>query len=85
MHFYLKLANNNHIGIFDILPTETMLVTTENPGPLPLLSQIRQIHAESEPGRIWDQDTGLPLIAQRHLAGRWQITPVFGVVYSTPL
>ena len=41
MHFYLKLANNNHIGIFDVFVTETMLVTTENSGPLPLQSQIR--------------------------------------------
>ena len=57
MHFYLKLANNYHIGIFDGALTETMLVTTENPGPLPLRSQIRQSHAESMPGRIWDHGT----------------------------
>ena len=34
MHFYLKLANNNHIGILDVLLTDTKLVTTENPGLL---------------------------------------------------
>jgi len=47
MHFYLKLANNNHIGILDVLLTETRLVTMENPGPLPLRSQILQLRAES--------------------------------------
>ena len=46
MHLYLKLANNNHIGITDVLLTETLLVTTENPGPLPLWPHIRQIRAE---------------------------------------
>ena len=55
--FYLKLVNNNHIGILDVLLTETMLVTTDNPGPLPLRFLIRQSRAESGPGGIWDDDT----------------------------
>ena len=42
MQFYLKLASNNHIGILDVLLTETTLITRENPGPLPLRSQIPQ-------------------------------------------
>ena len=57
--FYSKFANNNHIGILDVLLRETMLLKTENPGRLPLRSQIRQIHAESGPGRILDHDTGI--------------------------
>ena len=32
MFFYFKCANNNHIGIFDVLLMETMLVKTENSG-----------------------------------------------------
>ena len=59
MHFYLKLANNNDIGILDVLVTETMLLMPVNSGPLPLRSQIRLILAESGRGRIWDRDTGL--------------------------
>ena len=46
MHFNLKLANNNHIGILDVLLTEIMLVTTENSGLLPSRSHIRQIRVE---------------------------------------
>jgi len=45
--------------ILGVLLTETMLITTENPGPLPLRSHIRQTHAESGTGRIWDHDIGL--------------------------
>ena len=58
MHFYLKLAKNNRIGILYMLLTETMFVTTENPGPLLLRSQILQIRAECGPGRNCDHDTG---------------------------
>ena len=58
-HFYFKIANSNHIGILDILVTETTLVITDTPGPLPLRSQIRQILAKSGPGRIWDDDAGV--------------------------
>ena len=47
MNLYLNLANNNHTGILYGLLTETMLVTSGNPGPLPLRSKIRQIRAES--------------------------------------
>ncbi len=47
MHFYLKLANSNHVGILDVLLTETKLVTTENPGLLPLRVHVRQIRTES--------------------------------------
>ena len=47
MHFYFKFANNNHIGIFYVLLTETKLVTMDNPGLLPLQGHIRQSHAES--------------------------------------
>ena len=39
--FDLKLANNNHTGIFDVLLTQTVLVTAKNASALPLLSQIR--------------------------------------------
>ena len=46
MDLYLKFANNKHIGILDVLLTETMLVTTENPGPLPSRTQIRHIQAK---------------------------------------
>ena len=60
MRFYLKLANNNHVGILDVLLTETRLVTRGNPGLLPLRSHIRLIRAESETGRIWDHHTGIP-------------------------
>ena len=35
-----------------------MLVTTDNPVPLLLPSQIRLIRVESGPGRVWDHDTG---------------------------
>ena len=44
IHLYLKIAINNHIGMLDVLITETMLVTMEN---TLLRFQIRQIRAES--------------------------------------
>jgi len=44
---FLNLRYINHIGVLDVLLTETMLVTTENPGLLPSRSQILQIRAES--------------------------------------
>jgi len=40
-----------------VLLTETMFLTTKNPGRLPPQSQIQQIHAESGSGRIWYHDT----------------------------
>ena len=43
MHLYLKFANHNHIGIFDVLVNGLMLATTDNPAPLPSRSPIRQI------------------------------------------
>jgi len=43
MHFCLKFANNNHIGIFYVFVNELMLATSDNPGPLPSRSSIRQI------------------------------------------
>ena len=58
VHFYLNLTSTNHIGIPDVLLTEIMLVATQNPCMLLLLSQIRQIRAESGPGRFWDHHTG---------------------------
>ena len=58
MHFNLQFANNNNTEVFDMLLTGTMLIITKNPGPLPSRSLIRQIRAESGPGRIWDHDTG---------------------------
>ena len=60
MHFYLKLANTNHIGILDVLLTETMLVITQNLCLLPLRSQIRQNRVEFGPRRIWAHHTGKP-------------------------
>ena len=53
--FILKFSNNNHIGILALLLTETKLVTTENPGLLPLRSH------ESETGRNWGHDTAVAL------------------------
>ena len=38
---YSTLANTNHIGIVDVLLTETILVITQNPCMLLLRSQIR--------------------------------------------
>ena len=70
MHLCVKLANNNHIGILDVLLTEAMIVVTENPSPLSLLSQIQHKVAESGPGRIWAHSTGIP--------------SVLGVIYTTP-
>ena len=61
MHFYLKIANTNHIGILDVLLTETMLVTMQNPCLLPLWSQIRRNRAESGPSRFLDHLTGSEL------------------------
>ena len=52
-HALKKLANNNHIGILSVLLAETVLVTTENPGPLPLRSRIRQSRAESAAAKSW--------------------------------
>jgi len=34
-------VNNNHIGILDVLLTETILVAMQTPDPLLLWSQIR--------------------------------------------
>ena len=45
--------------MYQRLLTETMLVTMENTDPLLSLSQIRQIRAESGPGRIWDLHTDI--------------------------
>ena len=45
--------------MFDVLLTGTLLLTTDNPGQLPLRSQIQQIPDESGTIRIWDHDTGL--------------------------
>ena len=58
-------ANNNHIEILGVLLTETMLITTENPGSLPLRFRIRQTHAESGIGRIWDHDTSMARCGHR--------------------
>ena len=40
--FLLTFSTVIHIGILDVLLTETMLVTTDNPGPLPSRFHIRQ-------------------------------------------
>ena len=73
-----KLHNDNHIGTFDVLQTETVLVTAENTGPLPSRSKIRQIHAESGPDRIWDHDTGTILMCPRFAIPTFEpFLPVF--------
>ena len=56
MQFYLKLGYNNHVGIIDVLLTETLYQRR-------ILAcyrfyHIRQSAAESGPGRIWDHHTG---------------------------
>ena len=50
MHFYLKFTNSSLIGILDVLLTDAMLVTTENPGPLQYQSQIHAKCGTMTPG-----------------------------------
>ena len=61
MHFYLKLANNNHIAILDLLLTEAMLVTTENPGRFrsgPTFGRIVPNLGSAETGTTTPEDMG---------------------------
>ena len=62
-----NVRNTNHIGIsyVGLIPTETMSVTTENPGPL--RRGRRSTRAESEPGRTRDPDQGIELASQNKL------------------